>query len=169
MVRKKFMAVGKAYKTVFWPSPGLTRRTFDKSGFSEVGTFISVSAVPHCWNQGKSRSSDLSSALSHITKVCKMYQQNKKYFNTQDNALLFMTWKSTSVFATFLCAEKTDKQWIIGYTPGSLCIQQSRGGVEFDGISEQLYRIFQAIWADTDKYIHYPLCIWEQSFTIATH
>ena len=49
------------------------------------------------------------------------------------------------VFSTVLSAEKTDKG-NNGYALGSLGVQQSRGGVEFDSIGEQLHRVFQAIW-----------------------
>ena len=36
--RGKLLAVGKEYKVMFWPAPGLQERTFDDDGFSPTGT-----------------------------------------------------------------------------------------------------------------------------------
>ena len=45
--RKKFVVVGEACMSIFWPTPGFNGKTFYLSGFLTEKALISASAVPH--------------------------------------------------------------------------------------------------------------------------
>ena len=47
--RKKYLAVDEACRAIFRPTADSKESTFDSSGFSAEGRFISASAVPRHW------------------------------------------------------------------------------------------------------------------------
>ena len=50
--KEEFPAAGKAFKTIFWPTPGFKDRTFHSAGFLAYGTLISTSTASNGGENG---------------------------------------------------------------------------------------------------------------------